>query len=99
MFFLVFIFVSDLYLFQEAILLSPCLKLSKNLMLLFADKENTRKYSLVLLICSVALVVSVAYLAGLGGLGATAGVLDISEIKIFFDQDKSSSMSQLIKGK
>ena len=53
----------------------------------------------MLLICSVALVVSVAYLAGLGGLGATAGVLDISEIKFFFDQDKSSSMSQLIKGK
>ena len=53
----------------------------------------------MLLICSGALVVSVAYLAGLGGLGATAGVLDISEIKKFFDQDKSSSISKLIKGK
>ena len=53
----------------------------------------------MLLICSVALVVSVAYLAGLVGLAATAGVLDISEIKKFFDQDKSSSISQLIKGK
>ena len=33
------------------------------------------------------------------GLSATAAVLDISDIIQFFDHDKLSSISQLIKGK
>ena len=33
--------ISDLYLFQETILLNPCFKCSKNLMLLFIDKVTT----------------------------------------------------------
>ena len=48
---------------------------------------------------SVAAIVSVAALAGLGGFAATAAVLDISGITQFLNYDKSYSISQLIKCK
>ena len=48
---------------------------------------------------SVALVVSFAGLAGFGRWEAIAAVLDISDVMQFFDHDKSSSISQSVKGK
>ena len=38
-------------------------------------------------------------LAGVGGLQDILGVIDISDITHYLDQDKSSSISQLINGK
>ena len=72
-------------------------------MLWFTEKTTTGTWSLVLLIWIVALVVYIAVLAVKGklarGLAVTLEVLDISDITQSFDHDKSSSISQLIKGK
>ena len=38
MLFFVCVVISDLYLFQDIVLLNPCSKFSENLMLLFMDK-------------------------------------------------------------
>ena len=48
---------------------------------------------------NVAISVSVAFVAVLGGLPGTAGTFDLLETTLLFDHDKSSSISQLIKGK
>ena len=42
--------------------------------------------------------VSFEYLAGLGGLAVTSSVLDTSDVIDFFDQEKSSFISELIEG-
>ena len=42
--------------------------------------------------------VSFEYLAGLGGLAVTSAVLDTSDVIDFFDQEKSSFISELIEG-
>ena len=52
-----------------------------------------------LVFCNVAISVSVAFVAVLGGLPATEGALDLLEITLLFDHDKSSSILQLIKDK
>ena len=95
--------ISDLYLFQEMVLLNSCFIFYVNLMLSFIEKVTTANKVLALFIWNVAPVVNVASLVGTGGLvsglAATSGVLDISKITQFFDHGKPSSISQLIKGK
>ena len=76
---------------------------SMNLMLPFIDKVTTATYNLALVIWNVAPAASDAAAAWTGGLAfgsaATAAVLDIWDIIQSSDPDKSSYISQLIKGK
>ena len=46
--------ISELYLFQEIVLLNPCFIFSKNLILSLIDKVTTGAWSLVLFIWNVA---------------------------------------------
>ena len=86
--------------FQEIALLHPCIIFSKNFILLLIDKVTTGKWSFALFIWNVALfvVVATSYLTGLE-FETTLHVLDTSDITQYFDHDKSSSISWLIKGK
>ena len=74
--------ISDLYLFQETVLLNLCFKFSKNLMLSFINKVTTGKKSLVLVILKSMPVM----------------LLLLSTNTQCFVHDKSSSTSQLIEG-
>ena len=85
--------ISDLYLFQEIVVLNPYFIFSKNFMLSFIEKVTTGLKSLALFIWNGALFVSVASLTKLGGLAATAAIIDISDNLLFFEYDKSSSIS------
>ena len=75
------IVISDLSLFQDIVLLSPCFKFSKKLMLSFIDKVRTETYSLALFIWNVAPVVFFAAPGWTGGLASgsptTLAVIDI----------------------
>ena len=94
---------SDLYLFQEIVLLNSCSLFSKNLILSFIDKLTTGTYRSVLFIWNVAPLVCVDGKRSVGGLAVelagASGVLDISEMAQLFVHDKSSSISQLFKCK
>ena len=88
---------SDLYLFQEIVLLNSCSLFSKNLILSFIDKLTTGTYSSVLFIWNVATLNCVDGKRSVGGLAVelagASGVLDISEMTQSSVHDKSSSIS------
>ena len=88
---------SDLYLFQEIVLLNSCFLFSKNLILSFIDKLTTGTYSSVLFIWNVATLNCVDGKRSVGGLAVelagASGVLDISEMTQSSVHDKSSSIS------
>ena len=88
---------SDLYLFQEIVLLNSCFLFSKNLILSFIDKLTTGTYSSVLFIWNVAPLNCVDGKRSVGGLAVelagASGVLDISEMTQSSVHDKSSSIS------
>ena len=89
------VLISDLYFFQEIVLLSPCFKCSKNWCFRLQTKH------LELFIWNVALVVNITPLVGTGGLVLglliASGVFDNLDVIQFFDHVKSVSVSQLIK--
>ena len=82
-------FFSDLYLFQETVVLNPCFNFSKNV-ISFICKMRTRTWSLMLFSWNVAPVIDGA---ATGLSSPTSAVLD-SEFTQFFDHYKSSSISQ-----
>ena len=88
-------FFSDLYLFQETVVLNPCFNFSKNVILSFICKMRTRTWSLMLFSWNVAPVIDGA---ATGLSSPTSAVLD-SEVTQLFDHYKSSSISPLVKGK
>ena len=94
--------MSDLHLFQEIVLLIPCLIFSKNFILALIDKATTGTKILGLFIRNFASVVCIADTSGTGGLAfglpGTADVIDISDIICSFDHDKSNIL-QLINCK
>ena len=94
--------ISDMYLFQEIVVLNPCFIFSRNLILLI-EKVTTGTWNLALFIWNVVPVVCIASTSKSGrlafGLPATLGAIDISDIIHSFDHDQSSSVSQLINGK
>ena len=75
--------ISDLYLFQELVLLNPCYIFYKNLILSFIDKVTTGKQSFVLVITKF----------------TPAMLLFCSVNAQSFVHDKSSSISQFVNGK
>ena len=91
---------SDLYLFQEIVLLNPYLIISKMLIFSLTGKVTTGTETLALFTWNVALFAEVAtsYLTG-SVFGTALDVLDVSDITQYLDHDKSSSISQLINGK
>ena len=101
--FFVCVVISDLYLFQEIVLLNPCFIFSKNLILSLIDKVTTEMQSLELFIWNVAPVVCIAATSWTGEIASVfpgiLGMIDISDIIHYFDQDKSNSISQLISDK
>ena len=94
---LVCVVISDLYLFEEIVLLNIYFIYFKNFILSLIDKVRTATWSLALFIWNVAPVVYIAFnrLSPL-----TPGIIDMSDIIIHsFDHDKWSSVLQLIKDK
>ena len=78
-----------------------CIKFSKNLLLLPKGKMTTKIFKLFLR--NVASVFHIADSTGtaelVSGFPTTSSVYDVSKIAQFFDHDKSSSISQLIRSK
>ena len=90
----------NLYLFQENVILNPCFRFSKNLILSLIGIVTTGTKSFALFIWNVALFVLVATSYSTGSVSGTAlDVLDIWDIIQYLDHDKSCSISRLIKGK
>ena len=91
---------SDLYLFQEIVLLNPYLIISKILIFSLTGKVTTGTETLALCTWNVALYAEVvtSYLTGLV-FGTALDVLDVSDITQYLDCGKSSSISQLINDK
>ena len=73
--------ISDLYLFQEIVLLNLCFRFSKNLILSLVDKVAIGTESLALFIWNVALVFCIAATSWTGGLASRfGGILGINDI-------------------
>ena len=93
--------ISDLYSFQQIVLLNLCFVFSKNSISSFIEEVTTGTQSLTLIIWNVAPAVNIAALGWIGGLASGSstilGVIDISDTKHYFDHEKLSSISQLIK--
>ena len=85
--------ISDLYLYQEVILLNLCFVFSIDLLLPFIGKVTKETWSLVLFILNITPVVCVASIYPL------QVFLNISEIAQFFDHVKASFISQLFKSR
>ena len=83
------VIISDLYLFQETVLLNPYFKISKSSMSSFIVKVTNGTLNLVLFISNVPFV----NVSPTGLCLTTAAVLDISEITQFFACYKSTSIS------
>ena len=84
---LLVVFISDLFLFQEIVLLNPCVKFSKKLMFSFVDKVTTKFSSINLKCCSSCFCC------------CHLELFLIFQIYNFFVRGKSSSISLLIKDK
>ena len=84
--------ISDLYLFEEILLLNPCFIFFLNVMLSFIDKVTTGIKSSSLFIWNVVPVVCIAatfWTVGLVfGLSTTPGVIDMSDIPNSLDYSK-----------
>ena len=88
--------ISDLYLFQETVLLNPFFDCAKNLILSFIDKVTAGTQRSALYIWNA---VPVVFVTSTVLSQDTAAVLDVSDIIQFFVHLKSSSTPLLIKGK
>ena len=86
--------ISNLYLFQDFVLLNPCFKYSKNLMLSFIDKVTTRVAGW----CSSCCCCCCWWCNCWNGSHCSA-VVDVSDVMQYYVYVKSSSICQLIKGK
>ena len=95
---LVWLVISDLYLFHLIVLLNPDFNCSKKLLSSFIDKVTTGTYNFVSVILNVAFVgASVLSLAGLSPWASLAVCVVISVKTRFSDHVKVNDTSQLIE--
>ena len=94
---LVWLDISDLYLFHLIVLLNPVFNCSKSLLSFSVDKLTNGTYSFVFFILNVALIWLLA-VATAGSAWGSASVAALLVITHFSDQVKTRFISQLING-
>ena len=89
------IVISDLYLFQDIVLLNPCIKFLRNFMLSFMDKLSTGAYYLLLLgearHCLFKMLLQLLTVLAQKSRWIVIWISSILDIVFSFDHEKSSS--------